>query len=418
MASGFQQWVRQHRVLLLILAGLLSVGILAVALVAVFGPRPPAGQAEGTTVPVLVDTPTAGTSRTEVVTVSQEGGAVADSGDGQLVIQLSEGKAQLQEVAFLPPASGEPLTDEEIAQILARLPDLVAEPEDQVEFQLPEDSPPPPRTGETIDEPFPPPEAPVVPEQVEAGPLEVLRYGPEGEIPLAPFLTVTFSQPMVPLASLAALAAEDVPVQLEPSLPGTWKWLGTKTLTFEYDSDAVDRLPMATVFQATVPAGTESATGGVLAETVAWTFSTPPPVMIDHLPSDSPQPLEPVFLVAFDQRIEPDAVLPTIEVKAGGQAVAIRLATGEELEADKAASRLAERTGEGRWLAFVAQEPLPVDAPVSVTIGPGTPSAEGSLVTTVAQQYDFRTYAPLRIVDHGCSWSRDECPPLTPFFIE
>ena len=37
-----------------------------------------------------------------------------------------------------------------------------------------------------------------------AGPLEVLRYAPQGAIPLAPFLNVTFNQPMVPLATLAS----------------------------------------------------------------------------------------------------------------------------------------------------------------------------------------------------------------------
>ena len=186
--------------------------------------------------------------------------------------------------------SGEPLSDEEIEQVLARLPALEAEPVDQVAFRLPEESLPPPRTGETIAEPFPPPPAPVVPEEVEAGPLDVLRFVPEGEIPLAPFVNVTFNQPMVPLATLGALSAEEVPVQLEPALPGTWKWLGTKTLSFEYDSAAIDRLPMATEYVATVPAGTRSVIGGELAESVEWRFRTPPARIIDHLPSSSPSP--------------------------------------------------------------------------------------------------------------------------------
>jgi len=417
MAKRLQDWAGSHRAMIIVLAVVLVLGALAVAVTLIWW-QPWTEQAGGTTVPTLVETPTSGGESTGVVAVSQLEGVEGGDMEGEFVVRLSEGRAQLQEVALLPPTSGDPLSDEEIEQILSRLPDLVAGTEDQLEFQLPEDSPPPPRTGETIEEPFPPPEPPVVPEQVESGPLEVLRYGPEGEIPLAPFLNVTFNQPMVPLATLEALAAEDVPVQLEPALPGTWRWLGTKTLTFEYDSEAVDRLPMATDFRATVPAGTESATGGVLAEAVTWTFSTPPPAMIDHLPADTPQPLEPLFLVAFDQRIDPQAVLSTIEVTADGQAVSTRLATSDEVEADKAASRLAERTAEGRWLAFVVEEPLPADAAIRVSIGPGTPSAEGPLVTQEAQQYDFRTYAPLRIVDHDCAWYREECPPLTPFYIE
>ena len=418
MAKRLQEWTRQHRFLILIAAFLLTVGALAVAVAIVFWWNPRTDQVKGTTVPILVDTSTTGGGVVEVVAVSQGDGSVDESGDGQFVIRLSEGQAELQEVAFLPPASGEPLSDEEIEQILARLPVLTSEPEDQVDLRLPEDSPPPPRTGETIEEPFPPPPVPYVPAEVEAGPLEVLRFAPEGEIPLAPFLNVTFNQPMVPLATLDALTAEQVPVQLEPALPGTWKWLGTKTLTFEYDSAAIDRLPMATDYVVSIPAGTESATGGVLAETVRWTFSTPPPKMIDHAPSSNPQPLEPLFLIAFDQRVDPEAVLRTIQVTADGQAVSTRLASSDRVEADKAASRLADRAGEGRWLAFVAEEPLPADASISVTIGPDTPSAEGARVTKEAQHYEFRTYAPLRIVDHDCSWYGDECPPLTPFFIE
>ena len=68
-------------------------------------------------------------------------------------------------------------------------------------------------------------------------------------------------------------------------------------------------------------------------------------------------------------------------------------------------------------MAFKAKEPLPADAAVSVVIGPGTPSAEGPLLTRDAQSYSFRTYAALRIEDHGCSYGNDRCPPLSPFFI-
>ena len=69
-------------------------------------------------------------------------------------------------------------------------------------------------------------------------------------MPRAPFLKVTFNQPMVPLTTLAALSAEEVPVKLTPALPGTWKWVGTQTLTFEYASELIDRFPMATDYVA------------------------------------------------------------------------------------------------------------------------------------------------------------------------
>lgn len=362
----------------------------------------------GQTNPVLIDT---STDTSEVVLSTTDGGV------SRLRVRLSKGQAQLQEVEPVPLATIEPLSEEEIERILLRMPALVLEP-DQVDFKLPEEPLPPPRTGATIEEPFPPPPGPTKPDLVEPGPLEVLRFAPEGEIPLAPFVNVTFNQPMVPLATLNDLAAEDVPVQLEPALPGTWRWVGTKTLTFQYDSAEIDRLPMAMEYVVTVPAGTESATGGVLAERVLWSFSTPPPKMTSKYPLFVPQPLDPLFFVAFDQRIKPEAVLTTIQVTADNQPVRVKLATEAEVEHDEAVSRLADNAGQGRWLAFRAEETLPADAAISVAVGPGTPSAEGPLVTKEAQRFDFRTYAPLRITDHGCSWWSDNCPPLTPFFID
>ncbi|HSR35464.1 MAG TPA: alpha-2-macroglobulin family protein [Anaerolineae bacterium] len=417
MAKRLREWISRHRVSILVAGVLLTVGALAAAVAAVVWWNAQSNRVEGETIPVLVDTTAVGGQVSEVSMASPGGGA-GQGGEERLLIRLSEGREEAQEAVSLPVASGEPLTGEELAPILARLPALAVEPEDQVDFRLPEDSLPPPRTGETVEEPFPPLPAPVTPEAVEAGPLEVLRFAPEGEIPLAPFVNVTFNQPMVPLATLGALAAEEVPVQVEPTLPGTWKWLGTKTLSFEYESAAIDRLPMATEYVVTVPAGTQSATGGVLAETVRWTFSTPPAKMTAYYPSTEPQPLNPLFLVAFDQRVKPEAVLETIQVTADRHAVPVRLADDKEIDADKAARRMADGAGDGRWLAFMAQEPLPADASIQVTIGPGTPSAEGPLVTKEAQSYEFGTYAPLRIQRHGCSWYSDQCPPLTPFFIE
>lgn len=356
--------------------------------------------------PPLVETPSA----------QVEGAYVSGETESVLLISLSEGQADPQDVEPIPTAIGEPLSEDEIERILERLPFLVVEPGDQEEFKLPAESLPPPRTGETIEEIFPSSEV-IEPDPVESGPLQVLRFAPEGEIPLAPFVNVTFNQPMVPLGTISDLALIEVPVQLVPDVPGTWRWVGTKTLTFEYESTEIDRLPKATEYQVIIPAGTTSVTGGVLEESVRWTFSTPPPKMTTYSPSHGPQALDPIFFIAFDQRIDPDSVLATIIVTADEKEVDVQLATTEEIEDDKNMSRLTEKSGEDRWLAFLALEALPSDADIRVTIGPGTPSAEGPLVTQDAQSFSFRTYAPLRIEEHGCSWYGDDCRPLAPFFI-
>jgi uncharacterized protein YfaS (alpha-2-macroglobulin family) len=337
----------------------------------------------------------------------------AQGGQTKMNILLSEGQSQPEQVERPPLATGDPLSEEEIARILARLPGLEPGSAQQVEFKLPTELLPPPRPGETVRDAFPPLETNIPPVTGgEAGPLEVLRYAPQGEIPIAPFISITFNQPMVPLGTLADLALRDVPVVIEPSLPGTWRWLGTKTLTFEYDSDLVDRLPKATEYRVTVPAGIKSMSGNTLAQAVTWTFTTPPPKVTATYPYDTPTPLDPLFLIAFDQRIDPTAMLSFITVEAGGREVAVRLASEEE-----AAQENILRHPEGRWLAFKAAQPLPADTRVTVTVRAGAPSAEGPLVTREAQSYSFSTYAPLRIEEYGCAWYGDKCPPLTPFYI-
>ncbi len=186
----------------------------------------------------------------------------------------------------------------------------------------------------------------------------------------------------VPLATLSQLSAADVPVKVDPPLPGTWRWLGTKTLTFSYNSDLIDRLPKATVYHVSVPAGTKSVTGGELAETVEWTFTTPPPKVIYTYPLGDSQPLDTLFFITFDQRIDPQAVLGSLEVSAGGRQVSVLAVSEAELKADEKYSWLVRDPTPGRWLAFKPASPLPADTQITVNVKKGTPSAEGPLTTT------------------------------------
>ena len=345
-----------------------------------------------------------------------EGVPVNDEEDAPLTFSLSEGS----ESADIPVPSvyvrGQALAGEELAAILDRLPALIADPSDTTVFNFPDEVIPPPQPGETIENAFPPEEdAPAI--DVEYGALEVLRYSPEGEIPIAPFVNITFNQPMVPLATLQDLAAMDVPVQISPSLPGTWRWLGTKTLNFQYDSELIDRLPMATQYEVLIPAGIRSAVGGVLDKSVSFRFNTPAPRMQQYHPSGEPQPLDPLFFISFDQRIDPDRVLRKITVKADGKKVDIQLATKIEIVEDETVKNLVQNARESRYLVFRASKPLPADAEIVVTVEAGAPSAEGPLVTAEAQSFTFFTYAQLKLVDHHCGWD-DQCRPLMPLVIE
>ena len=178
-----------------------------------------------------------------------------------LDLKVSDGKAGPP--AFdrkkIPPASK--LSAAESTSMLARAKPIQIDASDQQSFALRPRSQPVPRTGQTISGTFPPPASSLLPPVAnDAGKdLKVLRWMPEGEVPLAPELSVTFSQPMIAITSQADAAAT-VPVKLTPTPKGSWRWIGTRTILF----DPVVRFPQATTYQVEIGAGAKSANGGVL----------------------------------------------------------------------------------------------------------------------------------------------------------
>ena len=157
----------------------------------------------------------------------------SEASTGGLQMRLSEGADQPAAQVPVAVATTQPLSATESQDVLGRLPPLPTTQADVQDFALPATSLPPPRPGQTIQESFPPSATPPArPEGPGVG-VEVLRFAPEGDVPLAPNLNVTFNQPMVALTGLADLAAQAVPVKLSPEPAGKWRWVGTKTLAFE-----------------------------------------------------------------------------------------------------------------------------------------------------------------------------------------
>jgi hypothetical protein len=340
------------------------------------------------------------------------GAAVNKEGEG-FRFRLGEGLDEPGPGVRTPAAAGVSLGEAETGRVLARLPAWSA-PDDERPFALREASLPPPRPGRTVQAPFPPPAEASRPQgRAEPGPLSVLRRAPEGEVPLAPHLSVTFSQPMVAVTGHEDLARQARPVLLEPEPPGQWRWVGTKTLLFQ----PTGRFPMATEYRAEVPAGTRSPVGGALPRAATWTFTTPPPSLTARHPADEPAPRDPLLFAAFDQRIDRQSVAMRLRLRAGGAVLPVRLATDAEVAADTAVKAMAAREEAGRWLAFRPARPLPANAPVTVVVGAGTPSAEGPKATTKDQTWAFRTFGPLRVTGHRCGGNH-QCPPFTPWLVE
>jgi uncharacterized protein YfaS (alpha-2-macroglobulin family) len=345
-----------------------------------------------------------------------------DAPDG-LDLKLSNGKqgAPALDRAKLAPAAK--LGDAEAQALLARGKPIAAEPTDAQAFALRPASTPPPRTGATVTSSFPPPPSSLAPPPAsDAGkPLEVLRYMPEGPVPLAPELSVTFSQPMVAVTSQDDASAT-TPVKLTPQPRGKWRWIGTRTVLF----DPEVRFPQATTYQVEIPAGTKSASGAALGKTVKFTFETPAPQIVAHYPSDNePHRVDEPIFIKFDQKIDAKAMLSHLKVTSAqgwdSKAAAMRMLDANEIAKHKRLSALVEEAKEetGRWIAVQAVNKLPVDSTIEVSIPAGAPSAEGPNKTKVAQQFSFRTYPPLKLVNATCGYGTGtDCRPGVPFVFE
>ena len=330
-----------------------------------------------------------------------------------LRFELREGAANsVQKPKVLPPTNtAVNLSKAETDAILRRLPPMPSdESQDKKSFAVRSKTNPPPRTGNVIPIKFPANEQTIAPKITPNNTaLEVVRYAPDGKIPLVSDLSVTFSQAMIAVTSQTE-AAENVPVVLSPQVKGKWRWLGTTTLIF----DAETRFPMATKYTATIPSGTKSAVGGSLAKEISWTFSTPPPKVESFYPGkDDYQKASPnqIMQASFNQKINREAVIKKISLSANGKQFPVELVREDEPE-----------EGEQQIIRFRASELLPLDSEIKVVFEKGLPSAEGSLTTDAAQEFSFRTYAPLKLVRSFCGYYYEEkkqvCEPSDAFHIE
>ncbi len=336
-----------------------------------------------------------------------------------------------QATAAAPPPPAQPLSDEQSQALLAQLPPLpdAAQPD----FALPPSTRPAPRTGLDLATPWPPPPGPP-PASVETDPtLRVLRFAPRGEVAVAAKISVTFSQPV---QALGAIADHRPPaLRIEPLIAGEWRWIDP------YRSEFVPqlRLPHATDFTVTALPELRALSGAPLNGEDRWTFSTPPPLLVDvdggvhSYPYYDPDTLKsyqtidtlPVLSLLFNQMVDPQQVVALTESRARGKRHALRLATADEVRRRVAQERTPyldegesldlsdlddfDPRATSQLVYLVPTRAYPPNTPISLTLAAGLPAFEGPRRSTQSQTFLLHTYGPLHIESRHCSpWKCEE----------
>ncbi|HVH99848.1 MAG TPA: Ig-like domain-containing protein, partial [Enhygromyxa sp.] len=258
-----------------------------------------------------------------------------------------------------------------------------------------------------IELPFPPPvsESPSTTE-APTGPLEVLRFGPDGEQTLVEAIRVSFNHSMVPLASIEDLRQQPAPMKIEPAVPGEFRWMGTRTVAFY----PTGRLPYSTTYEVTIPAGTKSVHGTELEKDVSWTVRTPRLALERSVPSgdwDIHVRLDQPVLLRFNQAIDAKKVADAITLSGGGKQVAFELIPADRWKEPDLAPWIDQWVtgGEQEWersrvLVLRPKQKLEPDTRYTVKLPAGV-YGEGP-ERSDAISFSFSTYPPLRLSQHKC----------------
>jgi len=318
-----------------------------------------------------------------------------------------------------PDAVVSALSAPETAALLARLeplPDLTAANAAAPAIRAP--SLPPPRTGATqpiafvvpvgkavadaSGAPAAPPRRPVKPIE----PLDAPQILPSGEVTAESEIRVRFDEPMIPVAAVGVAPAPAITIV--PAIAGSWRWLDTRILAF---TPTASRLPMATTFKVTVPAGVRAASGAALAQATTGEFSTAPVSIHRHYPGSTMRPDSPIA-IELDQAIAPVNLVRFLRVETKkGKALPFRLidhaaaralwAANPSLGADPGAT-LGAHT-----VILAPQRPWPSGIEAQVVLKAGAPSAEGPRLTQRPGFASFAVAQPFTVTGVSC----DDRPP-------
>jgi hypothetical protein len=225
-----------------------------------------------------------------------------------------------------------------------------------------------------------------------AGPLSVVFASPKGKLTGPAEITVLFNKPLRPLD--VAGAEQPFPGRVEPAVPGTWQWMGTRAASFIPErpgAGGAARLPAATRFVVTVPKGTRSLDGDALAEDFSFEFETERPRVLRTAPWRGNKELEPdaTFDVTFNQPMDLGEVRRATAFEVGDKPAPFEVAPKEQ--------------GDERTFTITPKNKLPLDTAVSITLREDLKGKEGNLTAAQPDAIDFRTVGPLVVTGIECS---------------
>jgi alpha-2-macroglobulin len=340
----------------------------------------------------------------------------SDDSETGLKFRLSSGSAEKPPVHERTEGVTQDLSESEVRELLGRVPPDKDEAVQSTDLKLAPGARPAPKTGDRGDIQFPRIGEGLPQPTGDTAELEIVRFAPEGEIGATSELFITFSQPMVPIGSQQE-AASFVPMRITPELPGSFRWLGTRTLVFKPNGG----FPLASEFKIQVGKEVVGLSGSALGKDFSWSFRTKAPSVSAFSPSGTSNSRSPMMVVEFDQPVEMNRLIGLIKVAANGKRFPVRFASKEEIGRDEMLEARIRNRGANRIAVFRLDESvgtglLPADSKIMVTISEGVSGISGPRRSSRDFSYEFQTHGPLKLEGVQCGW-RSECLPDSPLTV-
>ena len=241
----------------------------------------------------------------------------------------------------------------------------------------------------------------------------VVFAAPRGEVQDPSEVSLLFNRPMRPLETAGEESAPPARIVVrgtDQAPRGAWRWMGTSALVFAPDP----RLPYATEYVVTVPAGTKSLAGDALGKPFEMSFATPRPQVERLDPGEGDDQLLPgqTFEARFDQPVDPHVVeratslvTTPLEGRGPGRSVPVRVSRPD--------------AGNPKLVKIVPASPLPLASKIALTFDASLRGTDGPLPMKAPRTFASSTYGPLVVRKIQC-WENTAglCPPGQSFQVE
>ena len=125
-------------------------------------------------------------------------------------------------------------------------------------------------------------------------------------------IAVVFNRPVVPLTGVEQQKDLPQPLTFDPPVAGKGTWLNTSIYQFQPDQP----LAGGADYKATVPAGLEDTSGGLLAEDFVFTFRTASPLVTSFQPEGEQVAPTTAMTVTFSQAMDRESTEAAFSLKA------------------------------------------------------------------------------------------------------